>query len=43
MQAKNGERNLVFVSDGTLSTLRPGAETNAGLLYRLLDEIGPRP
>ncbi len=43
MQAENSERNLVFVSDGTLSTLRPGAETNAGLLYRLLEEIGPRP
>jgi uncharacterized protein (DUF2235 family) len=43
MQAENGGRNLVFVSDGTLSTLDPGAETNAGLLYRLLDEIGPRP
>jgi uncharacterized protein (DUF2235 family) len=48
MQAENGAagnrpRNLVFVSDGTLSTLRPGAETNAGLLYRLLEEIGPRP
>ncbi|MFQ5566821.1 MAG: DUF2235 domain-containing protein [Paracoccaceae bacterium] len=43
MQAENGARNLVFVSDGTLSTLRPGAETNAGLLYRLLDEVGPRP
>ncbi|MGR3715186.1 MAG: DUF2235 domain-containing protein [Thermohalobaculum sp.] len=42
MQAGNGARNLVFVSDGTLSTLRPGAETNAGLLYRLLEEIGPR-
>ncbi|MHA1527744.1 MAG: DUF2235 domain-containing protein [Alphaproteobacteria bacterium] len=43
MQTENGARNLVFVSDGTLSTLDPGAETNAGLLYRLLEEIGPRP
>ena len=42
-QAGGGGRNLVFVSDGTLSTLSPGEETNAGLLYRLLDEIGPRP
>ena len=42
MQAGNGARNLVFVSDGTLSTLSPGEETNAGLLYRLLAEIGPR-
>ena len=42
-QTGGGGRNLVFVSDGTLSTLSPGEETNAGLLYRLLDEIGPRP
>jgi len=43
MWTENGGRNLVFVSDGTLATRDPGAETNAGLLYRLLDEIGPRP
>jgi uncharacterized protein (DUF2235 family) len=36
-------RNLVFISDGTLSTLRRGHETNAGLLYRQLLEVGPRP
>ena len=41
--AGNGPRNLVFVSDGTLSTLRSGEESNAGLLYRLLAETGPRP
>jgi uncharacterized protein (DUF2235 family) len=41
--AGHGPRNLVFISDGTLSTLRRGAESNAGLLYRQLLEIGPRP
>ena len=41
--SENGARNLVFISDGTLSTLRRGAESNAGLLYRQLLEIGPRP
>lgn len=35
-------RNVVYVSDGTLSTLRPPEETNAGLLWRLLAEVGPR-
>ncbi len=39
----NGPRNLAFISDGTLSTLRRGAESNAGLLYRQLLEVGPRP
>ena len=39
----DGPRNLVFISDGTLSTLRRGAESNAGLLYRQLLEVGPRP
>ena len=34
-------RNLVFISDGTFSTLEPGRETNAGLLHKLLTEIGP--
>jgi uncharacterized protein (DUF2235 family) len=37
---KQDRRNLVFVSDGTLSTLTPGAETNAGLLFRLLGQTG---
>ena len=41
--AANGPRSLVFISDGTLSTLRTGAESNAGMLYRLLAETGPRP
>ncbi len=33
-------RNLVFVCDGTLSSDRPGEESNAGQLHRLLAEIG---
>jgi uncharacterized protein (DUF2235 family) len=41
--AGNGPRNLVFISDGTLSTLRRGEETNAGLLYRQLLDVGRRP
>ena len=41
--ASNGPRNLVFISDGTLSTLRRGAESNAGLFYRQLLGVGPRP
>ncbi len=32
----------VVILDGTLSTLEPGCETNAGLTYRLLAEGGPR-
>lgn len=36
-------RRLVYISDGTLSSLRRGEETNAGQLYRLLEEIGQRP
>lgn len=39
---ESGGRNLVFISDGTFSTLAPGCETNAGLLFRLLEEVGPR-
>jgi uncharacterized protein (DUF2235 family) len=41
--AGNRPRNLVFISDGTLSSLKPGTETNAGLLYRLLTETGRNP
>lgn len=36
-------RNLIYISDGTLSSLVPGHETNAGQLFRLLSEIGRRP
>lgn len=38
-----GPRNLVFVSDGTLASLKPAMETNAGLLYRLLTRTGSNP
>jgi len=38
-----GPRNLIYISDGTLSRFAPGVETNAGLLLRLLREIGHRP
>jgi uncharacterized protein (DUF2235 family) len=41
--AGSNPRNLVFISDGTLSSLNPGTETNAGLLYRLLTETGRHP
>ncbi|MEM7686890.1 MAG: DUF2235 domain-containing protein [Pseudomonadota bacterium] len=30
-------RNLIFICDGTLSTTRPGFESNAGLLHALLE------
>lgn len=33
-------RNHVFIVDGTLSSLRPGCETNAGLTYKLLADGG---
>lgn len=36
-------RRLVYISDGTLSSLRRGDETNAGRLFRLLEEMGQRP
>lgn len=32
----------VIILDGTLSTLKPGQEGNAGLLFKLLAEGGPR-
>ncbi len=35
-------RTHVFIIDGTLSRLINGYETNAGLLYKLLEEMGPR-
>lgn len=35
-------RTHVFIIDGTLSRLDAGAETNAGLLYRLVEGMGPR-
>ena len=33
-------RNIIFVCDGTLSSIRAGEETNAGLFYRLLRSVG---
>ena len=38
--SKPGSRNLVFLSDGTLSSIAEGEETNLGLVYRLLAEHG---
>lgn len=37
---RRGTRDHVIVLDGTLSSLEPGQETNAGRLYRLLQEVG---
>ncbi|MEM7742490.1 MAG: DUF2235 domain-containing protein [Pseudomonadota bacterium] len=36
-------RNLVFLCDGTLSSISRGEETNVGLIYRLLTEGGDLP
>jgi len=36
------QRTHVFIIDGTLSSLEEGKETNAGLLYKLLRESGPK-
>jgi len=35
---RRGPRNHVIILDGTLSSLQPGHESNAGLLFRLLEE-----
>lgn len=35
-----GPSTHVIILDGTMSTLEPGCETNAGLLYKLLCEVG---
>ncbi|CAN5763573.1 DUF2235 domain-containing protein [soil metagenome] len=35
-------RTHVYVIDGTMSRLALGEETNAGLLYKLVEELGPR-
>ncbi len=37
---RRGARTHVIILDGTLSTLEPGCETNAGRLFRLLQEVG---
>lgn len=39
---KRGVATHVIILDGTMSQLTPGAETNAGLTYRLLQEAGQR-
>ena len=36
-------RNLVFVCDGTLTSIRAGEESNVGLVRRLLTEVGQSP
>ena len=36
---KRGRVDHVIILDGTMSTLEPGQETNAGLAYRLLCEV----
>ncbi|MEL6679261.1 MAG: DUF2235 domain-containing protein [Pseudomonadota bacterium] len=41
MPSSRPPRTHVFIVDGTLSRLTEGEETNAGLLYRLLAEVGP--
>lgn len=38
--AARGALTHVIILDGTMSTLEPGYETNAGLTYRLLSEMG---
>lgn len=41
-RATRPQRLHVFIIDGTLSTLERDKETNAGLLYKLLKESGPK-
>jgi uncharacterized protein (DUF2235 family) len=36
---RRGSRDHVVILDGTMSTLEPGHETNAGLIYRLLRDL----
>ncbi len=38
--ARPEPRSLVILLDGTMSSLSPGCETNIGLTYRLLQEMG---
>ncbi len=35
-----GQVTHVLILDGTMSSLTPGSESNAGLTYRLLSEVG---
>lgn len=39
--ARRGPVDHVVILDGTMSSLAPGCETNAGLTYRLLCEMAP--
>lgn len=40
---RRGSVDLIVILDGTMSTLEPGRETNAGLTLRLLSGEGPGP
>lgn len=40
LSVRRGPRDHVIILDGTMSSLQPGEETNAGLAYRLLSEAG---
>lgn len=40
VSVRRGSRDHVIILDGTLSSLEPGCESNAGCLYRLLQEVG---
>ncbi|WP_299788921.1 DUF2235 domain-containing protein [uncultured Marivita sp.] len=40
VSVRRGRRDHVIILDGTLSSLEPGHETNAGQLYRLLQSVG---
>lgn len=40
LAARRGPRTHVIVFDGTMSSLEPGRETNAGITYKLLCEVG---
>ncbi|OIQ32335.1 MAG: hypothetical protein BM562_05560 [Alphaproteobacteria bacterium MedPE-SWcel] len=40
--AARGPQCHVIILDGTMSTLEPGHETHAGMVYRLCKEMGPR-
>lgn len=39
-RSSRGQKTHVIILDGTLSSFEPGYESNAGLLAKLLDEVG---
>ena len=41
-QSKRPPHTHIYIIDGTLSRLEPGRETNAGLIYKILRDTGPR-